>query len=443
LHEAQAILDRFNQGVINMSISLSYDRAAYNIAQTVKFNTDVNKSEGRLGAWKFTSSLYYVSSTEWKIVKLWYDFLVLIGAVIDQKNDKFQNIANLSSTQFNKLEQEFNKEEIAKQNATHQELTQQISKLNGDVQDHKASLTVLKGQCSDGLAQIKSVQQKAESSAAENSRLLKQIQNLTQTLQDKEKDLKDAHAQMDAQKRQMEDNIQVVSKNYDSSKKEIETLNDKFAKIQQENTKLLAEKKQKRGIQAKEIQDLKKKITELESHPKESTSTSEHIEEDKKEATASAHKDNTDLKVDPQKPQDGEISPRDKAKRSVSIGHKIQKILKNFGQGEKKETEHKTEDHSTDHTTEASEGHKPDQKTENKTENKEEHKTDHKVEHKVEFKEDQKPDLKAEVKDDHKVEHKAEIKEDQKPKEERKVKRHEKRDSVTLNVSTEAASQDH
>ncbi len=132
-----------------MSISLSYDVAAFNIVQSIQFNSDAKKTEGRLGAWRFTSSLFYVSSTDWKIKKIFFDFLVFIGVVIDQKDSKFQSIYNSSTAQFNKLEQEYNKEHISKQNSEKEDFQKQIQALTKSVENLKKNLSALENEKKD------------------------------------------------------------------------------------------------------------------------------------------------------------------------------------------------------------------------------------------------------------------------------------------------------
>ena len=457
------------------SITLSYDQAAFNIAQTVKFNIDTHKTEGRLGAWKFSSSLYYVSSTEGKITKLWYDFLVLIGLVIDQKDSRFQNIQKYSVTEFNKLEQEFNKDTIAQRNAEKDQLNQQISTLNQTIEKHKQSFssfdiekTELLKVKDEGLAQsreikaaldsaktnhedltvkFKEAQQRADKSAADNIQLAKQIQELNKSLQAKEqanhdlneslqtkaKSIQDFNAQINTLTLQI-DALQKASKQAaDASNKELEEKKQKVTQLEQENSKLKADYKKLKKAQLKEHEE-KKKAAEQEAQKNEASSTAHKTEESKPD-TISQHSDKGAASSTStgtlDKPSEGDSSPRrHPVQHTFSFKHALQKLRKK------------------DHAEEGKEDHKAEAKDDKHEVNKTEHKEDHKVETKEAAKEDHKVETKEATKEEHKAENKTEEKEDKKvqlkeePKTKETHKTKHKRQGSTSETSTEAVSHD-
>jgi myosin heavy subunit len=140
-----------------MSIPISSKVASYNAAQLVKFKNDPKPNEGRLGVWIFDYSFYYVSSTQFKISKIWFDFLRLIGLVIDHTNAaKYENIRVSTTRTFDKIDAEFYEErntetenEITKLRSQLSKRDQEMAQLKVDKEESRASKETLQTKLND------------------------------------------------------------------------------------------------------------------------------------------------------------------------------------------------------------------------------------------------------------------------------------------------------
>jgi chromosome segregation ATPase len=160
-----------NQGVIYMSIPVSYDLAVLNIAQQVKFKEDINPKEARLGVWRFTHSLYYVSSSDCKIATLWFDFLKLIGLIVDTKDKKFTEVVDASANKFGQVEHIFNTQKY-----------EDITKISNRLIKAKQILKAQKEQILQLTQEKATLSSKAETLSKDNEVVIKQIQNANKTI---------------------------------------------------------------------------------------------------------------------------------------------------------------------------------------------------------------------------------------------------------------------
>lgn len=234
-----------NQGVIYMSIPVSYDLAVLNIAQQVKFKEDINPKEARLGVWKFTHSLYYVSSSDCKIAKLWFDFLKLIGLIVDTKDKKFTEVVDASANKFGQVEHIFNAQKyeditkisnrliMVKQNVKAQK--QQILELTQEKADFSKKAEVAIKDLTDNVNRLKGeVASASNASKVSNEDAQKQKQALeaehSNVLKEKDNQIVQLKSQMDGLKGDAQQKEEQVKK----------TLQDQLA----QKDKSLAEKDQ-------------------------------------------------------------------------------------------------------------------------------------------------------------------------------------------------------
>ena len=161
-----------------MNITVSYDLAAFNIAQEVKFKEDINPKEARLGAWKFSHSLYYVCSSDNKIAKLWFDFLKLIGLIVEAKDPKFAQVLNASGDKFGKMEHTFNTQKYEDFNKEKQELAGIITKLSQRLIKRKGHLNDRKNQIQQLTQDKAALSKQTENLVKENNSFLKQLDEM-------------------------------------------------------------------------------------------------------------------------------------------------------------------------------------------------------------------------------------------------------------------------
>ncbi len=166
-----------------MSLSLSYNDAAFNLGQILNFTKDSNQNEGRLGVWRFSHSVYYISSSDCKISRIWFDFLHFIGLIVDHNDPSFKVIKDSSAVVCDRLYSEFHKPGHDPDNV--------------DLAAAKYTISVLQKENDD------------------KSRQLKEYETKDKKQTDLQKSVKDLKSQLDTQKKQYEDKIQELNKKLD------------------------------------------------------------------------------------------------------------------------------------------------------------------------------------------------------------------------------------
>jgi chromosome segregation ATPase len=308
-----------------MSIPVSYDLAAFNIAQQVKFKEDINQKEARLGVWKITHSIYYVSSSECKLAKIWFDFLRLIGLVADSKDKIFVGLANASEKQFDHIETAFNSPKFKELTHEIKEQAASIERLNKRQAKSKKKLQTLENEnVSSGqkwsakadklISENKALGDKITTITKTNDELLKSKNALTENLHLLKIELAEAsnsqkHSQeaisnhrndkdqMMLQLKTMQKKIDEHASKTEEHEKKLSSVTKSYEDLQKEKAVLHVQIKSKDETIAKLQQDKKLLISEKNHDEKKLQDNADELEKVKKEHHHHITKQGLDLEI--------------------------------------------------------------------------------------------------------------------------------------------------